>query len=162
MRNPTGLALSNHSNQHGAIRNNHVACRIDRFRCDSTPWVHLINVSFTCNYSQFSMNGMCRSANTLVDSCEMEWYRSNLRHIPQPHHLPARRYRAQARHVAPLAVPAGDAASEQLVEEGVSQALRGGDDGLGALNGPSMASSTAAMARCSARGGRRIWREDNL
>ena len=36
---------------------------------------------------------------------------------------------------APLGVLAGEAAGEQVVEQGVAQALGGGDDRLGALDG---------------------------
>ena len=35
----------------------------------------------------------------------------------------------------PLGVPAGDAAGEQFVEQGVAQAFGGGDDRLGAFDG---------------------------
>ena len=59
----------------------------------------------------------------------------NHRHIPQPHYIPGRRYRPDARRLLPLRVPTGDAAGEQFVEQGVAQALRGSDDGLGVLDG---------------------------
>ena len=61
--------------------------------------------------------------------------RSHLRHIPQAHHLPVRRDGAEARDVAELGVLAGETAGEQIVEQGVAQALGGGDDRLGALDG---------------------------
>ena len=38
------------------------------------------------------------------------------------------------RHVHPLRVPAGQTAGQQIVEQGVAEALRGGDDLLGALD----------------------------
>ena len=40
----------------------------------------------------------------------------------------------EAGHVRPLRVPPGQAAGQQLVEQGVAEALRGGDDLLGALD----------------------------
>ena len=59
----------------------------------------------------------------------------HLRHIPQPHYIPGRWYRPNARHILPLGVPTGDVAGEQLVQQGVAQAFGGGDVGLGALDG---------------------------
>ena len=56
-------------------------------------------------------------------------------HIPQPHHLPARRDGAEAWDVAPLGVLAGEAVGEQVVEQGVAQLPGGGDDLLGAFDG---------------------------
>ena len=58
-----------------------------------------------------------------------------LSYVPKPHHVPAGGDCAEARRFLPLAVEAWDAAGEELVEQGVAEELRSGDDGLRALNG---------------------------
>ena len=57
------------------------------------------------------------------------------RDLRQTDHLPVSRDGAEAGDVAPLGMLAGEAAGEQIVEQGVAQVLVGGDDRLGALDG---------------------------
>ena len=72
---------------------------------------------------------------TLSVKGDVRTIRCCLKNIPQPHHLPRLRHDPDAGSLLPLRVPAGDAACEQLVQEGGAQLLRGGDDGLCTLNG---------------------------
>ena len=74
------------------------------------------------------------------------------------HHLPVGRDGAEAGDVAELGVLAGEPTGEQVVKQGVAQALGGGETASAPSMASSMLSSTAAMARCSGRGGRRIGR----
>ena len=97
--------------------------------------------------------------NWLVNSVSRAFFAA---YIPQPHHVPVGRDGAEAGDVAPLGVLAGEAAGEQVVEQGVAQA-----SSVAAMtaSAPSMASSmlssTAAMARCSGRGGSSSWKRSN-
>ena len=54
--------------------------------------------------------------------------------LPHPHNLPPLRYGPDAQRLLPFRVPAGDPAREEIMQQGVPQVLRGGDDRLGTLD----------------------------